>query len=230
MRPTTIFGFICVLAGAQLARPAVADEAPTGPYANESAYLKERFDRSTSIEPQYAVGLIRAVELQVDDQVTDSCFTNASAVSARIRAQLENAKISVYSEPFATPLPFNPTLNLSILGGKLGSGTCIASVAMSVEYSSDTELGSLAYTGGLFKVSGSHVMWRRKSLVGRAGNVNDSILSYVQEWIDSLTADVAMAKRNESVKKLFAVWPDHPPQTAREFQAEIEKALAKVPQ
>lgn len=230
MKSTTAFSSVCMLASVLFAGTAVADEAPTGPYANEGAYLQERFNRSTSIEPQYSVGLIRAVELQVDDQVTDGCFTNASAVSARIRAQLENAKISVYSEPFATPLPFNPTLNLSILGGKLGSGTCIASVAMSVEYSSDIELGSLAYTGGLFKVSGSHVIWRRRSLVGRGGNVNDSILSYVQEWIDSLTADVAMAKRNESVQKLFAVWPDHPPQTAREFQAEMEKALAKVPQ
>lgn len=230
MKNTTSFSFVCMLASVLFASTALADEAPTGPYANEGAYLKERFNRSIPIEPQYAVGLIRAVELQVDDQVKDGCFTNASAVSARIRAQLENAKIAVYSEPFATPLPFNPKLILSTLGGKLGNGACIASVAMSVEYSSENELGSLAYTSGLFKVSGAHVIWRNSSLVARGGSVNDSILSNVQEWIDSLTADVAAAKRNENVQKLFAVWPDHPPQTAREFQAEMEKVLAKVPE
>ncbi|RVK93384.1 hypothetical protein [Sinorhizobium meliloti] len=228
MRRTTIFSFICMLAS-QFAGVALADEAPTGPYTNEGAYLKERYDRTTSIEPQYAVGLIRAVELQVDDQVKDGCFTNVSAVSARIRAQLENAKIAVYSEPLAAPLPFSPKVVLVILGFKVGGG-CIASAALSVEYSNHIDLGSLAYTGGVFRVSGSHVIWQNSSLISRGGKVNDAILSQVQEWTDSLTADVAMAKRNENVQKLLAVWPSDAPQTAREFQAEMEKVLSKVRQ
>ncbi|MBB3544108.1 hypothetical protein [Rhizobium sp. BK399] len=229
MRRIRIFAIGCMLASAQFAT-ALADETPTGPYANEGEYLKERFDRTTSIQAQYAIGLIRAVELQVSDQVDDKCFTNASAISARIRAQLENAKIAVYGEPLAASLPFSPKLVVTVLGFKIGDGPCVASAAMSVEYFSKIDLGSLAYTGGLFAVSEAHVMWRNSSLFSRGGNVNDAVLNQVQEWTDSLTADVAMAKRNPNVQKLLAVWPNDPPQTEREFQVEMEKVINKVRQ
>ncbi|MGR9465915.1 hypothetical protein [Rhizobium leguminosarum] len=229
MKLATVFGLITVCTIAAAAGMALAEEASTGPYANENEYLKERSDRTTFIDYQYAVGLIRAVELQVSDQVEDKCLTNASALSARIRAQLENAGIAVYNEPLATSLPVNPRLVLTILGFKVG-GACVASVSMSIEYSTDTNLGSLAYTNGFFRVLGQQVMWRNSSLFSRGGIVDDAILSQVQEWTDTLTADIAKAKRDPNVQKFLAVWPNGPTMTEREFQAMMEKEFPKVRQ
>ncbi|MBY3516050.1 hypothetical protein HFN76_28125 [Rhizobium laguerreae] len=230
MRLATVFSLINICTIAGCAGMALAGEASTGPYANENEYLKERSDRTTFIDYQYAVGVVRAVELQVSDQVDDKCLTNTSALSARIRAQLENAGIAVYNEPFAASLPTNPRLMLSVLGFKVGNGPCVASVTMSMEYSSDTNLGSLAYTNGLFRVLGQQVMWRNSSLFSRGGNVNEAILSQVQEWTDSLTADIAKAKRDPNVQKFLTSWPNEPPMTEREFKVMMEEELSKVRQ
>jgi hypothetical protein len=228
MARTTFISLFFILISIQLFGSAFAEEAPTGPYATEREYLDQRYDRTISIEPQYVVGLVRAVELEVSDQVDDKCFTNASAVSARIRAQLENAKIAVYTEPLAIPTPFSPKLIVTVLGFKVANGPCVASASMSVEYANKTYLGSLAFTGNIFRVGGTQVIWRNSTLLSRGGNVNETVLSEVQEWVDTLTADVALAKRNANVQKLLAVWSADPPQTEREFQAEMQKMLSDM--
>ncbi|WP_112944486.1 MULTISPECIES: hypothetical protein [unclassified Rhizobium] len=221
----SIFSLLCLLASTSIV---LGEEMATGPYSSELEYLKDRFDRSTTISSDASVGLIRAVELVVSDQVDDKCFTNVGAVSARIRALLENAGIPVYSEPLASPLPFNPKLFVVVLGFRAGNGPCVASAEMSVEFGSETDLGSLTYTRGVYRVKGPQVMWRKHSLFSRGDNANEVLLEKVQEWTDSLTADIAAARRDPEVQKFLGVWSKEPPQTAREFQAEMDKTTNKA--
>ena len=201
----------------------------TGPYATEQDYFKEVFASTTRISLEESVGLIRAVELEVSDQVDDGCWTNSSAVAARARAELEKAGIAVYTEPLAFNGPFSPALEITLVGFKSGgtNGLCAGYAKVNSYYFDDTELGSLSNTGGVFKVRGVVSSWSKSSLFTSGSTLNAQISEYVQESIDTLVADILSARRSEGVKALINVWNNDPPMTQKEWDEFIETTLSQ---
>jgi hypothetical protein len=196
----------------------------TGPYATEQDYFNEVFASTTRISLEESVGLIRAVELEVSDQVDGGCWTNSSAVAARVRAELEKAGIAVYEEPLAFYGPFSPSLRIAVLGFKSGgaNGICAGYAKVEAYYIDDTELGSLANTGKVFRVRGVVSSWNTASLFTSGSTLNAQISEYVQESIDTLIADVLSARRIEGVKELIDVWDKDPPMTRKQWDEYLE--------
>lgn len=196
----------------------------TGPYATEQEYFNEVFASTTRISIEESVGLIRAVELDVSDQVDGGCWTNGSAVAARVRAELEKAGIAVYEEPLAFYGPFSPTLEIVVLGFKSGgsTGVCAGSVKVNTYYFDDTELGSLANIGRIFGVRGVVSSWSKSALFTSGSTLNGQVSEYVQESVDTLIADILSARRSEGVKELINLWNKDPPMTLKEWDKYLE--------
>lgn len=205
-----------------------AQDFETGPYPNEQAYITERFDNTTYVRPSKSIGLVRAVELSVSDQVADKCWTNHEAVKARLRVELERSNIAVYGEPLATPTAFTPVVELTVVGYRIGSGPCIGTATASVSYRSDVQLGSLGYTGGVISVGGLHTIWSKTSILSKGGNLDEPMMQQSQEWVDTLIADISEARRDADVQKASRIWPSRSPLTQREFNAQIEKATSQA--
>lgn len=201
----------------------------TGPYATEQDYFNEVFASTTRISLEESVGLIRAVQLEVSDQVDGGCWTNSSAVAARARAELEKAGIAVYEEPLAFYGPFSPVLEIAVLGFKSGgnNGICAGYAKVNSYYFDESELGSLANTGNIFKVSGVVSSWSTGSLFTSGSTLNAQVSEYVQESIDTLIADILSSRRSDEVKELIKVWNNDPPMTRREWDEYLETTLSQ---
>ncbi|MET4689191.1 hypothetical protein [Sinorhizobium fredii] len=220
---------LAVIAMDQSMSEATAQQFETGPYANEEAYVKERYASTTYVNHGKSIGLIRAVELSISDQVAGKCWTNHDAIRARLRVELERSNIAVYVEPLAVPTAFNPVVDLTVVGFRLSNGVCAATATTSVWYRSDVQLGSLGHTGGVISIGGMHTLWTKTSIFTNGGDLNAPLMQQSQEWIDTLIADISEAKRDADVQKASELWPRRPPMTAREFNAQVEKVM-KQPQ
>lgn len=196
---------------------------PTGPYVDENAYISDVFANTTRIEANKAVGLIQAVELRVSDQVGDKCWTASDAVTARLRAEFERSDIAVYNEPLLQSV-FTPVARMAVIGYRIGQ-TCIATIAMKIGFENHDRLGSLGYTGGVYRVDGEQIMWSNTSIHSSGKSLNDSVAEQAQRLADMIVADVLAARRDPGVKKLLAAWKDKEPQTQREFIAKFEQLM-----
>lgn len=204
---------------------ASAQQFETGPYVDEQAYMSELYGNTTYVEARKAVGLIRAVELTISDQVGDKCWTNPDAIKARFRAELERSNIAVYAEPLAVPSAFTPVVDLTVVGFRMANGVCAATATASVWYRSQVQLGSLGHTGGVISIGGMHTLWTHTTIITKGGDLNAPLMQQSQAWIDTLVADISEAKRDADVQTASKIWPSRTPTTEREFKAEIEKVM-----
>lgn len=206
---------------------AVAEENATGPYKSEMDYLESRWDRTKSISSQDALGIVRAVELLISDQVDGGCWTNVSAVQARVRAELERSGIAVFSEPMAIYNALSPQVQIDVLGYRAGDGLCVAHATMKVAFLSESEMGSLAYTGSVFRVVSEATMWER-AFIASGSSLNEQIINKLQEWTDTLVADVAASKRSVVVRDFLGTWHSEMPQTRAQTEASMKTMLDEM--
>lgn len=199
---------------------ALAQPLPTGPFASEADYFDARSSKTVPISFDSALGLVRAVELQISDQVDGGCWLNAGAVRAKIRAELERSGIAVFEEPIAFRSPTSPVLELVVLGYRMSDVGCVATASLELKYSSDETLGSLTYTGSIFSVSGITVAWSNSSIFSSGGKLDDMVMADVQKWTDLLVADIARARRSPEVQQFLEVWHKELPITVREWEAQ----------
>jgi hypothetical protein len=205
-----------------------AQEAvPTGPYASEEQYLRQRWDNTIRLSSSEALGLIRATHLIVTDQVSDGCWTNVSAVEAKMRAALERATVAVYLEPLATYNVLSPQITLNVLGYRTDNGLCVGHASMAVEVLSGEDLGSFQYTGAIFKIMSIGRLWDRATLFS-GPSLNDQLLSQAEEWIDTLTADIFAAKRSDATQRFLSVWNKEMPTTKADFDKMLEEAVQEI--
>lgn len=220
-----LFGTLFVaFAVAGSTRHASAQSYSTGPFADESAYLGAVYDKTTTISGEDVVGVVRAVELIVEDQIEDKCWTNSTAVSARIRAELEKFGIAVYLEELALNTVFSPIVRVSGLGYRTGNGVCTGHVSLELYYFGSTRLGSLSYTGEVFDFRSPIAIWEANSIFTNSERLDQQVLDQVQEWTDSLIADISKARRTEGVRAVLSVWPEHNPLTQVEFDKMMQEA------
>lgn len=205
-----------------LSSSAAAQTAPiqTGPYATEEEYQQERFNKTVLIGFEEALGLVRAVELQISDQVDGGCWTNADAVEARLRVELERSGIAVFDEPLAFRTATAPVLELVVLGYRVERSGCVASARMELKYPVRDYMGSLGYTGKIFAVSGISVLWSTSVIMNSGGKLDEMVMSNAQEWVDTLNADISKGRRASSTSQFLDTWNAELPMTAREWEAQ----------
>ncbi|MFP9137912.1 hypothetical protein ACLI1C_12105 [Devosia sp. XGJD_8] len=158
------------------------------------------------------------MELLIDDQVEGGCWTNASAIAARVRAELEKFGIAVYQEPLALRTVFAPLLQINGLGYRAGGEVCVVSASMEVVYWGTTRLGDLGYTGRAFEFENPVLLWSQNSVFSNSIRVDDQLMNQAQEWVDTLIGDIAKARRSEEVEAVLSTWPSAKAMTAAQFE------------
>lgn len=199
----------------------------TGPYASESDYFADKSKATTYISHRDSMGLIRSVELIVEDDVDGGCWTSATASKAKIRVELERSGIAVFDEPLAFHTPTAPTMTLSVLGMRTGgaNGICAGSAILETEFVAGEELGSLSVVGRVFVVSSPARGWRRQTIYTSGSTLDDQIADFVAESLDQFVADVLSARRSDSIKLFESLWPRSDPMT----EAELDSLMAGAP-
>lgn len=198
-----------------------AQEKATGPYATEADYLADVSAARVYISGVDLVGLATSVELIIDDQVDGACWTNSTAVAARIRAELEKFGIAVYQEELAFNTAAAPVLRIMGLGYRLPNDVCFASVEMTVEYWSTSDLGSLAYTSTIYSMQSWSRLWASQTIFTSVKNIDQQLIAQVQEWVDTYIADVSKARRIPAVHAAYQLWGETDPMTQKKFDAII---------
>lgn len=193
------------------------------PFQTEFDYIEERLRHTVPVYPTETVGLIRAVELIIDDQVDGGCWTNLSAVRARLRAELERSNVAVFTEPLASYNVLSPQVSFSVLGYRVNANLCVGHANMRVAYRAHTELGSVTNTGTVFEFLAQAVIWERNSILSST-SLNDQLLGFSSEWVDELVGDIAASRRTANVLAFQEVWHGELPQT----KAQFDEMLARV--
>jgi hypothetical protein len=202
------------------AAPSTAQTTPftTGPFATEQAYYSERGEATLRLSRSDSLGLVRAVELQVDDQVEGGCWKNAGAVTARLRVELERSGVAVFEEPLAFRGPTSPILRFVALGGRVDDLGCAASLQMEMFFIGREEMGSLGYTKNVFAITSLSSMWDQSSVMWGPSPLDERVLSTAQQWIDTLAADISKSRRVEAVVRFNEVWNEGLPMTAAAWE------------
>ncbi|WP_417463298.1 hypothetical protein [Kordiimonas sp.] len=218
-------GLICLFVSTMFSTTPTFGQSPnfeTGPYLDEQAYLEELSANSVDVPPESAIGLTRSIELHISDQVEGNCWTNMSSVQARMRAELERSGIAVYEEPLAFRTVFSPVLYVVVLGYRTSQGSCVASASAQLLYNGSERWGNLAATGRIFSIHGRRELWAKAIVFNSSGNLNEQALSTVQEWVDTLTADIIQARRDEVVSQMLEQWDFTKPMTQVDFDAFVK--------
>lgn len=215
-----------ILSWVGLAGVSCGQEVVTGPYADEAEYLAEANEAAVYISAPSLAGLASSVQLAIDDQVGDRCWTNTSAIAARVRAELEKFGIAVFQEQLAFNTTAAPLISIVGLGYRLPSNVCFASVSMEVKFWSTDDLGSLAYTGRIYRQQAWATIWSAQSIFTNAQNVDQQSMDQVQEWIDTYIADISKARREPAVQDAYKRWESFEPMTQVQFDEMISSLSA----
>lgn len=163
-----------------------------------------------------ARGLITTVKIDMSDQVSDGCWTNASAIEAKLRLLFEQNGIIVKLEDLAFLTVPGRSVYVSVLGYRNG-GTCVAHAQFSVVHWVNSSIGG---SNGLpkFTVSGSVVSFEKNSIFTNGANVNQQIQEFVEEAASTFVADILSARRSESVRLFKNTYPNFGQNLATEIE------------
>ena len=209
MRPK---GFLATALFVASTAIATAAEYATGPFTNELEYHDKRWDKTEVMSSAQAIGLVRAVELYIDDQVGDGCWGNRDAVFDRVRSALIMAGITVYTEPMETYDVLSPQVNLSLIGYRMTGGACIAHLTFDVGIVARFEMGSLTYTDKVFNISSDASLWKTSTIFS-GQTVDDLALKSAANYVDRFVDDIRTARNDDTVQLFNQVWPTNQPRT-----------------
>jgi hypothetical protein len=209
MRPK---GFLATALFVASTAIATAAEYATGPFTNELEYHDKRWDKTEVMSSAQAIGLVRAVELYIDDQVGDGCWGNRDAVFDRVRSALIMAGITVYTEPMETYDVLSPQVNLSLIGYRMTGGACIAHLTFDVGIVARFEMGSLTYTDKVFNISSDASLWNTSTIFS-GQTLDDLALKSAANYVDRFVDDIRTARNDDTVQLFNQVWPTNQPRT-----------------
>jgi hypothetical protein len=191
---------------------APATEFSNGPFANELDYQDKRRGKTEVMSSAQAIGLMRAVELHIDDQVDDGCWGNRDAVFDRVRSALIMAGIAVHTEPMEYYDVISPQINLSLIGYRMPGGACVAHMTLDVGIVSRFEMGSLTYTDQVFNISSDASLWK-SSTIFSGQKLDELALKSAATYVDRLIDSVRIGRNDPIVQRFNEVWPAGAPLT-----------------
>ena len=168
-----------------------------------------------------APGLIKHVEVHVDDEVKDGCWTNVSLVRSKVRLLLEQNDIRLVDDMSRSSLA-HPRVNISANGFRNG-GFCAARISFDVEMVSYQYLEE--YSGQEWFVFHTGTIWTKSTVASGSDKLNDVIDEFFEASANAFVADVLSARRDPVVQEFFEAFPilAEKPQTKAEEEAEQAK-------
>ena len=147
------------------------------------------------INPPYpALGLIKAVTLEVKDAVTGSCWTNEKHVEANTRLKLEQSGIAVEDEVTKYREPTQASINILANGSKVFGDYCVANVEVAI-VRNDWAMHDPVYIATVVR------LYDKGGVVAGQAPINDPIASMVDSFITKFVADVLKYRRSPAIQK-----------------------------
>lgn len=170
---------------------------------------------------KHSPGLIRNVHLQIEDQVSDKCWTNSNQIKQKARLTLEQSGIHVYDEPLFIITPFSINLVITGLGERSDRGTCYGNIAVQAYRKIFTDF--LEAKIGYFAV-----IFYQNSVALNSDNLNESFLNASDTFVSQLASDIIASRREPVVKKVLGKMSDEKtkPLTMRRYFEILKSATS----
>jgi len=162
----------------------------------------ETDSRITSSE---ALGLISTVNINVSDDVSDGCWTNASSIEAKLRLLFEQNEIIVEREELAF-LTVAARLVFVVATGYRLNGICVASASFELRHWATSSLGGYDNLPE-FLTSGLVVSVENGVILANRVNVNQQLQDFVEASAANLVADILSARRSDAVRFFKNTYP-----------------------
>lgn len=185
-------------------------------FAPAHAQMPTFVDRNAQVE------LIRYVELIIDDQAVDGCWTNASAVANKIRLLFESNNIPVYTEPLFDNDASSPNLYVTVLAQRDSRGICFGFHQLILTYQAYGRYGGTETVPEQYRLVQIVLMWERTGTVINGGNLNEFMISHADEAISGLIADIYAARRIQAVQDFVRYFPGRTPMTEADWERMVE--------
>lgn len=143
-----------------------------------------------------SLGLVHNVSIEIFDNVSGGCWTNAEAIKQKARLTLEQSGISTYLVPLSAGYPFAAAIHVDAFGQRAADSSCFGSIEVGVTSTASRTLGDTYLVGDLYYFQ------ERATAVGV--NLNESFANYVEEKINKLASEILSYRRNEHVEALIA--------------------------
>ena len=171
------------------------------------SHLSVQEDKLTESENvigvQESLGLIRNIGLIIDDQVTGKCWTNINQIKQKTKLALEQSGIRVYGEALASISPFSINLKFDGLGGRTSAESCLGSMTIyTLKVLEHDWKVQIQYKASNFT---------RSAVIKGYKNLNNQFMSYSQEVVSELIADIITGRGDPVVAKLLSENPDKSP-------------------
>ena len=176
----------------------IAAAAPNVARSQDTQYILE--------EDTY--GLITTVNIQVSDQVSDGCWTNASRVAAMMRLLFEQNGVVVKQEELAFAGVPGRVVFAVVVGYRTSGGICVANAQFEARHWASVKIGG--FDGGTEYYASGSVATGEKSTVFSVGtNLNEELLGFFEEATMSFVADIISARRAPSVVAFKTAYPNY---------------------
>jgi hypothetical protein len=153
---------------------------------------------SAPLTDRQALGLVRAVYLEVQDRVSGGCWTGVSSIRQSVESSLRQTGITVYDEPLVYDAPFSIRLAVAAFGGRTGSGgSC--SVTLTVTAFSPAVVGSLQGRGPQMALDA--VLFDRKGML-LGTRLDERIAQQFETWLTEFGGDVLAGRRDPRVRAI----------------------------
>jgi hypothetical protein len=148
-----------------------------------------------------ALGLMTHARIEIIDEVSDNCWTNANKIRATSELSLiQNDIVPLEYQPYFYHV-FSPIIRIYAVGFRNAS-MCSGYIALTVQVNAESNIGG---GGGSerFQIAMQGVLFERGSLATNGNNLNDHFDEFVQTAMAELIRTHLVAKRNEDVQRVW---------------------------
>ncbi len=171
-------------------------------------------ESSKLIGPIESRGLIRFVDIVIDDQVVSGCWTNGQQIKQKARLTLEQSGVAVSIEPLALVSPFEARLFIRAMGGRTESGLCSGALMVDVVGEGFVNWGSKVRS---YDIASQRRLYNRCSAMVGPDNLNTMILRSADTAVTEFSADVIKYRRSKAVKELLSMFEQWEPMTKKKL-------------
>lgn len=143
-----------------------------------------------------SLGLVHNASIEIFDDVSGGCWTNAEAIKQKARLTLEQSGISAYLEPLATRYPYAAAVHIDAFGQRASDSRCFGAIEVGVTDTAARTIGETYLVGDLYYFQ------ERATAIG--SSLNDQFATHAEESINKLAAEILSNRRNETVAALIA--------------------------
>ncbi|HAR50674.1 MAG TPA: hypothetical protein DCS45_02200 [Roseovarius nubinhibens] len=164
-------------------------------------------DTDRRMSQDEALGLITTVNIDVSDEVSDRCWTNASSIEAKLRLLFEQNEIKVEKDELAFLVAAARSVSVRAWGYRTGS-VCVVGATFALRHWASSNMGGI---DGLpeFSASGLVVAFSNSAVLSSKVNANQQLMEFFESNATNLVADIISARRSDVIRLFKNTYPHY---------------------